>query len=104
MTVSLEDVPIIELSINIINLPECSGTRNIYAGNIYAEHLRIISKLSKSTRREHPAIKVRTERVCPSIFHARSEPYMRTGGCVVHVSARGSEGRRFDTRVHQLSD
>ena len=26
------------------------------------------------------------------------------GGCVVKVSVRGSEGRRFDTRVHQLSD
>ena len=28
----------------------------------------------------------------------------RAGGCMVEVSARGSEGRRFDTRVHQLSD
>ena len=28
----------------------------------------------------------------------------RTDGCVVKVSARGSEGRRFDTRLHQLSD
>ena len=28
----------------------------------------------------------------------------RACGCVVKVSARGSEGRRFDTRVHQLSD
>ena len=25
-------------------------------------------------------------------------------GCVVKVSARWSEGRRFDTRLHQLSD
>ena len=25
-------------------------------------------------------------------------------GCVVKVSTRGSEGRRFDTRLHQLSD
>ena len=28
----------------------------------------------------------------------------QAGGCVVKVSARGSEGRRFDTWVHQLSD
>ena len=28
----------------------------------------------------------------------------REVGCVVKVSARGSEGRRFDTRLHQLSD
>ena len=26
----------------------------------------------------------------------------RAGGCVVKVSARGSEGRRFDTRLHHL--
>ena len=25
-------------------------------------------------------------------------------GCMVKVLARGSEGRRFDTRLHQLSD
>ena len=28
----------------------------------------------------------------------------KTGGCVVKGSARGLKGRRFDTRVHQLSD
>ena len=28
----------------------------------------------------------------------------RAGGCVVKVLARGSEGHRFDARVHQLSD
>ena len=28
----------------------------------------------------------------------------RAAGCMVKVSARGSEGRRFDTRLHQLSD
>ena len=28
----------------------------------------------------------------------------RAVGCVVKVSVRGSEGRRFDTRLHQLSD
>ena len=30
--------------------------------------------------------------------------HQRAVGCVVKVSARGSEGCRFDTRVHQLSD
>ena len=28
----------------------------------------------------------------------------RAGGCLVKVSARGSDGRRFDTRVHHLSE
>ena len=28
----------------------------------------------------------------------------RAVGCVVKVSARGLEDRRFDTRLHQLSD
>ena len=30
--------------------------------------------------------------------------FRRAVGCVVKVSAHGSEGRRFDTRLHQLSD
>ena len=32
------------------------------------------------------------------------ESARRAVGCVVKVSARGSEGRQFDTRLHQLSD
>ena len=38
-------------------------------------------------------------------FFDRPQPYLgQAVGCVVKVSARGSEGRRVDTRLHQLSD
>ena len=40
------------------------------------------------------------------IFYSFEEIFVleRAGGCVVKGSARGSEGHRFDTPVHQLSD
>ena len=38
------------------------------------------------------------------IARSTYETFRRAGGWVVDVSARGSEGRRFDTRVNQLSD
>ena len=41
---------------------------------------------------------------CNTIDVLEDELVVRAVGCVVTVSVRGSEGRRFDTQVHQLSD
>ena len=43
-------------------------------------------------------------RAYTSIRVASGSFLIHADGCVVKVSAHGSEGRRFDTRVHQLSD